>query len=144
MAAEEDTEGDDRVIEIAAAGALYRGGDWEPKNWSCSMVWIGEMRKRSSLAAVQLRSAHSLVFLSRISGHLGKDRYPYPAGYHTVNHFCGICYTMEMEIQQGPRGPVFLVRSLPHQPVSAVYGNRRCPDELNSQITSTNADSVTG
>ncbi|KAL6600312.1 hypothetical protein ACP70R_045112 [Stipagrostis hirtigluma subsp. patula] len=39
----------------------------------------------------------------------GKDRYPYPVGYHTVRHFCGISYTME--IQEGPRGPVFLVTS---------------------------------
>ncbi|XP_062208252.1 uncharacterized protein LOC133909716 isoform X3 [Phragmites australis] len=39
----------------------------------------------------------------------GKDRYPYPVGYQTVRHFSGISYTME--IQQGSRGPVFLVTS---------------------------------
>uniref|UniRef100_K3ZQ69 Uncharacterized protein n=1 Tax=Setaria italica TaxID=4555 RepID=K3ZQ69_SETIT len=39
----------------------------------------------------------------------GKDRYPYPVGYHAVRHFSGISFTME--IQQGPRGPIFLVTS---------------------------------
>ncbi|PWZ36847.1 hypothetical protein Zm00014a_043640 [Zea mays] len=39
----------------------------------------------------------------------GKDRYPYPVGYHAVRHFTGISYAME--IQQGPRGPIFLVTS---------------------------------
>ncbi|KAF0921328.1 hypothetical protein E2562_003128 [Oryza meyeriana var. granulata] len=39
----------------------------------------------------------------------GKDRYPYPVGYHAVRYFSGISYTME--IQQGPRGPVFQVTS---------------------------------
>ncbi|KAJ1288577.1 hypothetical protein BS78_02G098200 [Paspalum vaginatum] len=39
----------------------------------------------------------------------GKNRYPYPVGYHAVRHFSGISYAME--IQQGPRGPVFLVTS---------------------------------
>ncbi|PAN11118.1 hypothetical protein PAHAL_2G142800 [Panicum hallii] len=39
----------------------------------------------------------------------GKDRYPYPVGYHAVRHFSGISYAME--IQQGPRGPIFLVTS---------------------------------
>uniref|UniRef100_A0A0D9XBG3 FYR C-terminal domain-containing protein n=1 Tax=Leersia perrieri TaxID=77586 RepID=A0A0D9XBG3_9ORYZ len=39
----------------------------------------------------------------------GKDRYPYPVGYQAVRHFSGISYTME--IQQGPRGPVFKVTS---------------------------------
>ncbi|XP_021310676.1 uncharacterized protein LOC8062589 isoform X3 [Sorghum bicolor] len=39
----------------------------------------------------------------------GKDRYPYPVGYHAVRHFTGISYAME--IQQGPKGPIFLVTS---------------------------------
>ncbi|CAL5075384.1 unnamed protein product [Urochloa decumbens] len=39
----------------------------------------------------------------------GKDRYPYPVGYHAVRHFSGISYAME--IQQGPRGPIFKVTS---------------------------------
>ncbi|KAK3143238.1 hypothetical protein QOZ80_4BG0360570 [Eleusine coracana subsp. coracana] len=39
----------------------------------------------------------------------GKDRYPYPVGYHTVRHFFGISYTME--VKEGPRGPAFLVTS---------------------------------
>ncbi|XP_015696535.1 uncharacterized protein LOC102720352 [Oryza brachyantha] len=39
----------------------------------------------------------------------GKDRYPYPVGYRAVRHFSGISYTME--IQQGPRGPMFQVTS---------------------------------
>uniref|UniRef100_I1QLS9 Uncharacterized protein n=2 Tax=Oryza glaberrima TaxID=4538 RepID=I1QLS9_ORYGL len=37
----------------------------------------------------------------------GKDRYPYPVGYHAVRHFSGISYTMQ--IHQGPRGPLFQV-----------------------------------
>ncbi|XP_024311690.1 uncharacterized protein LOC100827244 isoform X3 [Brachypodium distachyon] len=39
----------------------------------------------------------------------GKHRYPYPVGYHAVRRYSGISYTME--IQQGPRGPVFQVTS---------------------------------
>uniref|UniRef100_A0ACD5XQ02 Uncharacterized protein n=1 Tax=Avena sativa TaxID=4498 RepID=A0ACD5XQ02_AVESA len=39
----------------------------------------------------------------------GKDRYPYPVGYHAVRHFAGISYAME--IQEGPRGPLFQVTS---------------------------------
>ncbi|KAF2915048.1 hypothetical protein DAI22_09g002100 [Oryza sativa Japonica Group] len=39
----------------------------------------------------------------------GKDRYPYPVGYHAVRHFSGISYTMQ--IHQGPRGPLFQVTS---------------------------------
>ncbi|KAM3274277.1 hypothetical protein ACQJBY_043430 [Aegilops geniculata] len=66
----------DRFIEMVSAGALYRGGEWERKYWSCSR---------------------------------GKDRHPYPVGYHAVRHFSGISYAME--IQQGPRGPVFQVTS---------------------------------
>uniref|UniRef100_A0A0E0LY55 FYR C-terminal domain-containing protein n=1 Tax=Oryza punctata TaxID=4537 RepID=A0A0E0LY55_ORYPU len=41
----------------------------------------------------------------------GKDRYPYPVGYHAVRHFSGISYTMQ--IHQGPRGPLFQVTSTP-------------------------------
>ncbi|TVU10724.1 hypothetical protein EJB05_44270, partial [Eragrostis curvula] len=74
-AASEDADGD-RFIEVVSAGALYRGGEWERKYWSCTR---------------------------------GKDRYPYPVGYQTVRHFSGISYAME--IQEGPRGPVFLVTS---------------------------------
>ncbi|VAI30410.1 unnamed protein product [Triticum turgidum subsp. durum] len=66
----------DHFIEMVSAGALYRGGEWERKYWSCSR---------------------------------GKDRHPYPVGYHAVRHFSGISYAME--IQQGPRGPVFQVTS---------------------------------
>uniref|UniRef100_A0ACD5Y481 Uncharacterized protein n=1 Tax=Avena sativa TaxID=4498 RepID=A0ACD5Y481_AVESA len=39
----------------------------------------------------------------------GKDRYPYPVDYHAVRHFAGISYAME--IQEGPRGPLFQVTS---------------------------------
>ncbi|CAN6203892.1 unnamed protein product [Urochloa humidicola] len=39
----------------------------------------------------------------------GKDRYPYPVGYNAIRHFSGISYAME--IQQGPRGPIFMVTS---------------------------------
>ncbi|KAL6863786.1 hypothetical protein ACP4OV_016689 [Aristida adscensionis] len=35
MAEAEDADGD-RVIEVVSAGALFRGGDWERKYWSCS------------------------------------------------------------------------------------------------------------
>ncbi|XP_047051180.1 uncharacterized protein LOC124656491 [Lolium rigidum] len=39
----------------------------------------------------------------------GKDRYPYPVGYHAVRHFSGTSYAME--IKEGPRGPLFQVTS---------------------------------
>lgn len=51
-----------------------------------------------------------------ISGHLqlaepmlvqGKDRYPYPVGYHAVQAYNGnMC---KMEIHEGPKGPLFMV-----------------------------------
>ncbi|XP_010551369.1 PREDICTED: uncharacterized protein LOC104822000 isoform X2 [Tarenaya hassleriana] len=38
----------------------------------------------------------------------GKDRYPYPVGYKAVRTHNGNTY--KMEIQEGPKGPVFLIR----------------------------------
>lgn len=37
----------------------------------------------------------------------GKDRYPYPVGYRAVRAHNGSTY--KMEIQEGPKGPLFSV-----------------------------------
>ncbi|PON97232.1 Guanine nucleotide-binding protein, beta subunit [Trema orientale] len=39
----------------------------------------------------------------------GKDRYPYPVGYHAVRAHNGITY--KMEIHEGPKGPLFMIAS---------------------------------
>ena len=38
----------------------------------------------------------------------GKDRYPYPVGFHAVRCYNGEIY--QMEIHEGTRGPLFVVR----------------------------------
>ena len=39
----------------------------------------------------------------------GKDRYPYPIGYQALRNYAGHIY--EMEIQEGAKGPVFVIVS---------------------------------
>ena len=39
----------------------------------------------------------------------GKDRYPYPVGFHAVRCYNGETY--QMEIHEGTRGPLFVVRN---------------------------------
>ncbi|MQL69097.1 hypothetical protein Taro_001422 [Colocasia esculenta] len=39
----------------------------------------------------------------------GKDRYPYPVGYHALRTNAGVTY--KMEIQEGVKGPLFVVTS---------------------------------
>ncbi|CAM0950618.1 unnamed protein product [Alopecurus aequalis] len=123
MAADE-ADGD-RFIEMVCAGVLYRGGaQWERKYWSCSrianvttvcricassiLLHLSELYRLNTdnSELVCVFSASSAGLISRI---YGKDRYPYPVGYHAVRHFSGISYAME--IQEGPRGPMFQVTS---------------------------------
>ncbi|KAJ0094150.1 hypothetical protein Patl1_16656 [Pistacia atlantica] len=42
----------------------------------------------------------------------GKDRYPYPVGYHAVRAHNGS--TCKMEIHEGPKGPLFTVCRRPY------------------------------
>ncbi|KAL6192894.1 hypothetical protein ACLB2K_033980 [Fragaria x ananassa] len=46
----------------------------------------------------------------------GKDRYPYPIGYGAVRAHNGSTY--KMEIQEGPKGPLFLIIAADGQPFS--------------------------
>nr|DAD35093.1 TPA_asm: hypothetical protein HUJ06_005733 [Nelumbo nucifera] len=46
----------------------------------------------------------------------GKDRYPYPVGYHAIWTHGGSTYNME--IQEGPKGPLFVITSADGQSCS--------------------------
>lgn len=112
-------------------------------NFNCCLLF-------ESSYLLQLRG--QLTLAPVLCSSKGKDRYPYPVGYHAVRHFSGISYTMQ--IQQGPRGPIFQVRGFADKLavlcmsycwiVPSVHEKKTWSDELSLQVTSTEGDSSAG
>ncbi|EEF50725.1 conserved hypothetical protein [Ricinus communis] len=69
-----------------------------------------EEEKSNGLELVSIGSLYTGIWDKKYwSSSRGKDRYPYPVGYQARRAYHGSTY--KMEIQEGPKGPLFLITS---------------------------------
>ncbi|XP_048232822.1 uncharacterized protein LOC8264610 isoform X2 [Ricinus communis] len=69
-----------------------------------------EEEKSNGLEIVSIGSLYTGIWDKKYwSSSRGKDRYPYPVGYQARRAYHGSTY--KMEIQEGPKGPLFLITS---------------------------------
>lgn len=92
------------LFDTCICGSLLQiGAKWK-RMLGDQLIFNNQILSCRSLFLQMLRAHIQLIELVTLQG---KDRYPYPLGYHARRAFNGSTY--KMEIQEGSKGPLFVV-----------------------------------